>query len=336
MSTVPNYYVFVLICSRNSQQQGDFYNGFLFTRQLQQRAQNNLPFSYSRPSTSGFINPEFGTVYGPSTSAFDHQSLSPSSESSQSSHSPGLPQDDISRGNNNKRWDSAEVKMLIAAYKSYHGELKSTKSSKGKKAIWDRILADFKQACEEAGIQSEKSLAQGKEKWRALFEKYKAICDNNSKTGRGRETFEFYEIIDEFMGCSDKVRPKYVRETNIGNADDHCSSPATILETNEGPDLENVDQQGATTVTPAASNKGNKDDGTKKRKRKRGTAEGESEESELIKLIKAQQDAITRAEEKDERVMEAMFKFQAESEERHQQLLVSVLGKIGDIFTSKN
>lgn len=329
---VPNYCVFVLICSRNSQQ-GDFYNRFLFTRQLQQRAQNNFPFAYSRPSASGFINPEFGTVYSPSTSAFDHQSLSPSS---QSSHSPDPAQDDISRGNNNKCWDSAEVKMLIAAYKSYHGEPKSTKSSKGKKAIWDHILADFKQACEEAAIQSEKSLAQAKEKWCMLFEKYKAICDNNSKAGHGRETFEFYEIIDEFMGCSDKVRPKYVRETNIGNADDHCSSPATIFETNESPDLKNVDQQGATTVTPAASNKGNKDNGTKKRKRKRGTAEGESEESELIKLIKAEQDAITRAEEKDERVMEPMFKFQAQSEKRHQQLLVSILGKIGDIFTSKN
>lgn len=34
--------------------------------------------------------------------------------------------------------------------------------------------------------------------------------------------------------------------------------------------------------------------------------------------------------------MEAMLKFQAESEEWHQQLLVSVLGKIGDFFTSKN
>ena len=122
-----------------------------------------------------------------------------------------------------------------------------------------------------------------------------------------------------------------MRETNIGNADDHCSSPATILETNEGPDLENVDQQEATTVTPAASNKGNKNDGTKKRKRKRGTAEGESEESELIKLIKAQQDAITRAEEKDERVMEAMSQRNGISNS-----LFRFSVKIGDIFTSKN
>ena len=84
------------------------------------------------------------------------------------------------------------------------------------------------------------------------YKQYKAICDNNSKTGRGRETFEFYDIIDEFMGCSDKVRPKYVRETNIGNANEHCSSPATILEGNASPDYESVDQQGATVTLPAS------------------------------------------------------------------------------------
>ena len=33
--------------------------------------------------------------------------------------------------------------------------------------------------------------------------------------------------------------------------------------------------------------------------------------------------------------MEAMLTFQENSEQRHQELLVSVLGKIGDIFAAK-
>ena len=33
--------------------------------------------------------------------------------------------------------------------------------------------------------------------------------------------------------------------------------------------------------------------------------------------------------------MEAMLKFQEDSEQCHQELLVSVLGKIGDIFAAK-
>ena len=59
-------------------------------------------------------------------------------------------------------------------------------------------------------------LTQIKEKWRALlFEKYKAIVDNSKKTGRGRESFEFFEVIDEFLGCLDKVRPKFVKQTQL-------------------------------------------------------------------------------------------------------------------------
>ena len=59
------------------------------------------------------------------------------------------------------------------------------------------------------------------------------------------------------------------------------------------------------------------------------------EEAEIIKLLKAQQEAIAKSEEKDQKVMEAMLKFQKDSEQRHQELLVSVLGKIGDIFAAK-
>lgn len=82
----------------------------------------------------------------------------------------------------------------------------------------------------------------------------------------------------------------------------------------------------------AASSKVKKAEGKKKRKRKSGAADSGDEETEIIKLLKAQQEAITKAKEKDQKVMEAMLKFQEESEQRHQQLLVSVLGKIGDII----
>ena len=68
-------------------------------------------------------------------------------------------------------------------------------------------MADFVSFCCDAGIESEKTLAQIKEKWRSLFDKYKAVKDNNNKTGRDRKTFEFY---DEFMSGSDKVNPNVV------------------------------------------------------------------------------------------------------------------------------
>ena len=79
--------------------------------------------------------------------------------------------------------------------------------------MWEKICDTFTEHCKAAGIGSSRSLAQIKEKWRALFERYKAIVDNSKKTGRGRESFEFFEIMDEFLGCSDKVRPKFVKQT---------------------------------------------------------------------------------------------------------------------------
>ncbi|KAL9970197.1 hypothetical protein ACROYT_G022531 [Oculina patagonica] len=118
-----------------------------------------------------------------------------------------------------------------------------------------KVLAPHKLAKKPAFNQRNLSFKQRRNGTYSL-RNIKPSVTTTPKLDGDEKHFEFYEIIDKFMGCFDKVRPKYVRETNTGNADDHCSSPATIFETNANPDLENVDQQGATTVMPAASKKG--------------------------------------------------------------------------------
>ena len=139
-----------------------------------------------------FYPTNYGNIYGPGPSSYpadlqDYTSSSPvASESSGSpqSQSPGATAQGDFRASS-KCWDSAEVKILVGAFRTHYDGLKSAKSSTGKKAIWKKIYAEFKQACEEASICTEKTLAQEKEKWQALFEKYKTVCHNNSKTGRG-------------------------------------------------------------------------------------------------------------------------------------------------------
>ena len=98
--------------------------------------------------------------------------------------------------------------------------------------MWEKICDTFTEHCKAAGIGSSKSLTQIKEKWRALFERYKAIVDNSKETGRGRESFEFFEIMDEFLGCSDKVRPKFVKQTQL-------------LENKKNGESENLDKEEA-------------------------------------------------------------------------------------------
>ena len=123
-----------------------------------------------------FYPTNYGNIYGPGPSSRpadlqDYTSSSPvaseSSGSSQSQSPGGSAQNDFRASS--KRWDSAEVKILVGAFKTHYDGLKSAKSSRGKKAIWEKIYAEFKQACDEASISTEKTLAQAKEKWRALI-----------------------------------------------------------------------------------------------------------------------------------------------------------------------
>lgn len=130
------------------------------------------------------------------------------------------------------------------------------------------------------------------------------------------------------------------------NADVNSSEQEeSTSEMNESSNAENLDQhishdghdEAAPTTTAAANHKQQKASVNKGRKRKRDAADlgDREEESEIIKLLKAQQKAIMKSEEKDQKIMGAMLKFQEDSEQHHQELLVSVLGKIGDIFAAK-
>ena len=80
-----------------------------------------------------------------------------------------IPQPELSeKGEKNRRtsWQNIEVRTLIAAYRANYDRLKSTKSSHGKKNVWDSIMDDFLSLCSDAGIEFEKTLVQIKEKWR--------------------------------------------------------------------------------------------------------------------------------------------------------------------------
>ena len=171
-------------------------------------------------------------------------------------------------------------------------------------------------------------MAQIKEKWRSLLDKYKAAKDHNNKTGRDRKTFEFFDDIDEFLSGSDKVNPKFVKETRVkpkdsptnsdsGNSDDFAAADPTTAAVGEKP------------------NDANDSPCPPKNKKKRSSLEGKEAESTILNLMEAQQAAIEKAEEKDERMFEALLKSQSDSQTRHQEFTLSVLSKLGEIFSSK-
>ena len=86
-----------------------------------------------------FYPADYGTIYGPGPSsrqAIDHQDFtcaSPGASESSGSYqslSPGAGTQDDSRANS-KRWDSAEVKILVAAHKAYNREQQRQESNMG-------------------------------------------------------------------------------------------------------------------------------------------------------------------------------------------------------------
>ena len=73
-------------------------------------------------------------------------------------------------------------------------------------------------------------------------------------------------------------------------------------------------------------------EGQKKKKKRQSS---DSAEQEILDLMKTQQESLQMCEESDQKVFEALLKSQAEAQRQHQELIISVLGKLGDIFASK-
>ena len=294
-------------------------------------AQNQPPLHYP-----AMLNP-YPIYQNPVPGTSNHLQFEPDRDSASPTPSESSNRSD----DRNKRssWSLTEERCLIAAFKEYYDRLKSTKSSQAKKNIWEDILKQFQSMCFDNGVESEKSLAQLKEKWRALLDKYKSVCDNNNRTGRERKTFKHYEDIDEFMASSDKVNPRFVKETKAHRQD--CSSDDTddILSTGNQDCSKKTEKRppssagGDSADAEKTEKTGQKDEKGPKKKKKR--LSGDDMELAILDMMKSQQEAIQRSEKNDERVFEALLKSQAEAQRQHQEFVVSVLGKLGDIFASK-
>ena len=101
---------------------------------------------------------------------------------------------------------ASETRIFISCSQEHVDALKKAKSPQTKKVIWEAMNDQFQETCQEPVLNlSGKSLAQLTEKWKSLFDKHKAINDNDKATGRGRLTFEFFEEMDSFLGFSQEL-----------------------------------------------------------------------------------------------------------------------------------
>lgn len=118
-----NIFIFV----RNSNMDGDMYNGFLFNRRYQTRETNE-----HQSGLSGLVIYPGYQQFHPINVSTSHDESPARSESASGSSGSGSE-------HVNKRWEVTEVKILISAYKDHHENLNNSKSSKGKKSVWEKI-----------------------------------------------------------------------------------------------------------------------------------------------------------------------------------------------------
>ena len=207
------------------------------------------------------------------------------------------------------RWSSSETETLIFCYQDHADALSKPKNPQVKKKIWEAIHANFIGMCADYEITSGKSLGQLKERWKSLFDKYKSINDNNKATGRGREKFEFFKIMDSFLGFSDKMNPRFVSETpisrDISSGSGSPPSPSTStsascssIEMAAGSDSETSATDPAKGKQKGAENKPGKDAVAVTKKR------GEKHQKSLITLLKSQEEMMMKAEEQDRLAMQ--------------------------------
>ncbi|XP_044180033.1 uncharacterized protein LOC122961480 [Acropora millepora] len=126
-------------------------------------------------------------------------------------------------------WSDAEVRFLIITWKDRHPIRKRQNS-----AVWESTAKELNSLLREQGLTSIRTAAQCKAKIKNLEDEYKRVKDHNSKSGNDRESFAYYEELNEILGCRAKITPKTIVE--CGFIDDNSAIP--------GPSFEELSESG--------------------------------------------------------------------------------------------
>ncbi|KAK5642889.1 hypothetical protein RI129_003155 [Pyrocoelia pectoralis] len=130
-------------------------------------------------------------------------------------------------------WSNNFTLTLLDLFKKYRNKVGSMQLRNLKK-LWEVIAAELNKM-----HSTEFSPANCENRWRVLERNYKKIVDNNNKTGRGRQCFEFQKEMDEIFGKKRNIHPElllssdsiHVIPTNVESVTESIESNADKLKT---------------------------------------------------------------------------------------------------------
>ena len=141
---------------------------------------------------------------------------SPSTSSVASSESKNTtneenPQPGVTNRNRGSNWTDAETSYLLELWRDNFPT-----SKKSNRTVWDAIAKKLNSIFKDnKGIPSYRTGTQCKARIKYLQAKYKRVKDHNSRSGNNRESFEYYDEMDEVLGSKPNITPKEVVECGL-------------------------------------------------------------------------------------------------------------------------
>jgi len=112
------------------------------------------------------------------------------------------------KDNSRFQWDTQSTKLLIEEVRNNMALLNQKNCLQ--KNIWKRIANKFIE--KNYNITEE----QCNTKWKNLKRKYKSVRDLNNQTGKNRESWEYFDVIDDFINTRPEIAPASIASSTHG------------------------------------------------------------------------------------------------------------------------
>lgn len=185
-----------------------------------------------------------------------------------------------------ERWEDKHVRLLIASYMKFKDDFR--KSQQSKKKIFEKIAQEFN-LHSELIVTADQCLR----KWKKLESKQKEVEDNNSKTGRAKKTWKYYQEMEECVGDNPNIKPVFIYEASSSSSSMSGSS-SQVNENLSSSDSEDREGDGT-------NSKGKSQQKRVTRKRK-----SRSSAAEMIEFLKDYSTKREKVEEEKINILKSM------------------------------
>lgn len=176
--------------------------------------------------------------------------------------------------------------------------------------------------------------SQCKTKIKNLTDEYKKVSDSNKRSGNSRQTFNYYEEIDEILGTRDSTEPKFVAEVGSEVPRDSSSSSTEVGTDGEINDESNKDKEPDIDVdieetASISTGKRNRSERKVEKKRSRQRREKSNSGSDDLDVLTAY---LEDSEKREREFFLCLAAMDREREERQQENNMKMMAEIAKIL----